>query len=403
MSWVSLTPFQNLGAIGTVELSSGNDTLLYGAFGLLAAAAVVLVWLTDRPALRCIVVPNYLALVAWIAVTCCLSQDLLTTSKRVALSGFVCACSMSLFLLPRDREEMARLLSLFAVLILGLSYFGVLFLPHLSIHQATDLGEPQLAGDWRGVFNHKNLASAMFSILTFVGLFVMRMGRREGWAIMVLSLIFVVASGGKSSLIICLCTLVLSTVALRVRNPVMWSVIVFAPAIVLNAIGIGTVLWPPLAALSGVLPVESTFTGRTDVWAFAVPQAADRLLFGHGIGAFWNTEAARYGSEQNTMWAGNAEHAHNGYLDAVLSMGLPGLAATIAAFVVQPARDIRRCAARGEEPAVTLLLLQIWMFGLSISALETFFFERASAEWIMFLFVVFGMRYLATFRLLHRG
>ena len=360
LSWVSLTPFQNLGAIGNFELSSGNDILLYVAFGLLAAAAAVVVWLTDRPALRSILVPNYVVLVAWVAVTCCLSQDLLTSLKRVALSGFACICSMSLFLLPRDREEMARLFSIFAILILILSYFGVVFLPQFAIHQATDLGEPQLAGDWRGVFDHKNLASAMFSILAFVGIFLLRTGCREGWAITVLSLIFVVASGGKSSTVLCLCTIVFSVLALRLRNPVLWSIVVFAPAIILNAIGVGTVLWQPLAALSDVLPVDQTFTGRTDIWAFAVRQAADRLIFGHGIGAFWNTEVLRYGSEQNTIWAGNARHAHNGYLDAVLSMGLPGLVVAIARFRDtasaghSPLRRARRRAGRDAPVAADL-------------------------------------------------
>ena len=393
-----LTPFPDLGAEASVELGTGNDVGMYAAFAIMAAIAGAMVWQTDRPALKCLRVPTFLALAGWVAVTCLTSQDVTTSVKRVALAGFAALCGIALFLLPRDRDELARLLATVALIIVAMSYFGVLFMPQFAIHQATDLGEPQLAGDWRGLFGHKNMASAIFSILSFVGLFVIRTGRREGWIILVLSLVFVAASGGKSSTGICLATLALSALAMRTGSPVLWSLIVFLPLFLLNLLGVGSVLVPQLSAVSAALPLDTTFTGRTDVWALAVARIPEKLLFGHGIGAFWNTESLRYGMEQSTLWAGNARHAHNGYLDAVLSMGLPGLALLVAAFVIQPARDIRRCMARGNEPALTLMVLQIWMFGLYLSSLESFFFDRADALWIIFLFAVFGIRYLASFR-----
>ena len=80
-------------------------------------------------------------------------------------------------------------------------------------------------------------------------------------------------------------------------------------------------------------------------------------------------------------------------------MGLPGLLLMLAAFVVQPARDLYRCTARGAEPALTLMLTQIWMFSLYLSSLESFVLERANAQWVLFLFALSGARYLACFRL----
>jgi O-antigen ligase len=128
----------------------------------------------------------------------------------------------------------------------------------------------------------------------------------------------------------------------------------------------------------------------------------DHLTFGHGFAAFWNTASLRFGVEDNTVWAGNASHAHNGYLDAVLTMGLPGLLLTLTAFVFMPARDLYRARQRSVDPALMLMTMQIWLFGIYLASLENFFFDRSSAIWITFLFAVFAMRYLASFRVSER-
>jgi hypothetical protein len=45
-----------------------------------------------------------------------------------------------------------------------LSYLGVLLVPHLAVHQASDLGEPELAGAWRGIYGHKNIAAGVTAV-----------------------------------------------------------------------------------------------------------------------------------------------------------------------------------------------------------------------------------------------
>ena len=400
VGWITFSPFADLASPETLELAEGRDFQLYAAFGLMAAASFFYVWRTDRQALACLATPTNLALAAWIGVTLVTSQEISNSLKRVVMFACVGTCCLSLFLLPRGRDDLARLLGVVALVIVGLSYFGLVFLPHYTIHQATDIGEPQLAGDWRGVFGHKNVASAVFSMLTFIGIFVLRAGRTvEGWAIFVLSLVFVLCSGGKSSTAICLTTISLSFLAERTRNVVLWSIIVFSPLALLNFFGIGSILFPQLGAIASALPLDASFTGRTDIWTFAIPKAGETPIFGHGLGAFWNTAALRFGGEDTTIWAGNAAHAHNGYLDTVLAMGLPGLAFTFAALIVQPARDVRRVCARGDEPAVSLLFLQIWMFSLYLNSLESFLFDRANPGWIGLLFALFGIRFLAEFKI----
>ena len=45
-----------------------------------------------------------------------------------------------------------------------------------------------------------------------------------------------------------------------------------------------------------------------------------------------------------------------------------------------------------------MVLLRIWLFGLYLSSMESFFLDRADPLWFTFLLAVFGLHYLARFR-----
>jgi O-antigen ligase len=399
VAWVSLHPFGDLAAADALDLTSGNEAATYALFALFAAISAGLAWQSDRAALRALVKPGFALLAAWLIVSVATSQDVATSAKRFVLLGCVGVACASLVLLPQGRKHLAQLLAVAAAVLLILSYGGVMLVPHLAVHQFGDLAEPDLAGKWRGVFPHKNDASAVFSMLVFIGIYVARTGfRHAGMAIAIGSATFVLFSGGKSSTLICALTILLSLAIQRSRNKFVWLVVIATPLISLNLLGLGSVAFPEIGSFVASLPVDASFTGRTDVWRFALAHVPDHLFFGHGFSAFWNTASLRFGVEDSTIWAGNASHAHNGYLDAVLAMGLPGLVVMLAAFVFAPARDLYRAVKRRADPALTLIVMQIWLFGIYLSALESFFFDRNNAIWITFLFAVFAIRYLATFR-----
>ena len=284
-------------------------------------------------------------------------------------------------------------------IVLLLSYGGVLLVPDLAIHQITDAGEPDLAGDWRGVFGHKNDAAAVFSDFIFLGLFVARSGLPvTGLVLTGASVVFVVFAGGKSALALLVLTLVMIAIWRWLGRGVLRVALVLAPVVMLNLIGVGSVLMPAIGTLVRALPIDSTFTGRTDVWSFALDSQAGHWLIGHGFDAFWNTAATRFGGEDQG-WAGTAAHAHNSFLDTVVSCGLPGLLLALAVFLVRPMRDLAAAERRGTDPALLVMLGQVWLFGLYLSGMETIFFDRNSPIWVTFLFAVFGLRYAAASRL----
>lgn len=71
----------------------------------------------------------------------------------------------------------------------------------------------------------------------------------------------------------------------------------------------------PIKKLPNILNRSETLTDRTEIWNILLPYAKKKILLGHGYGGFWTT----------TLREEIASHAHNGYLETVLNLGLVGL------------------------------------------------------------------------------
>jgi len=399
LAWVSLHPFADLSNALIADLTNGNEASTYLAFGGLAALTMVLVARDNWPALMSLVSPGYLMLGGWILVSVLLSTEPGTSMRRLVLTLCVIAVAATLTLLAKSAHELMRWFGIAALALLVICYLGVLLAPQFATHLATDAQEPQLAGDWRGAFGHKNLTAAVMAVLIFVGIYVARSG---GWIsgtfTAVLALVFLFFTGGKSSLALCLGVLMLTSFA--TVFPWFWlrALMLFTPLLLLNMLSIGTVMSSTLANIADHLPLDTSFTGRTDIWTFGVQAAQQKLWTGYGFAAFWGSSAVK-NLPEGMEWAATAAHSHNGYLDTTLTVGLPGLAMLIAVLVVGPLRNFQAACERGNMSPLAMLLLRIWLFGIYLSSMESFYFDRAEPIWFTFLVAVFGLHYLARFRM----
>lgn len=391
--WLSLRPFSGL---ADNDPPAVNDAPTYIAFALMSAAAIVLVLATQRSMLLAQARPATAVLLCWLAFTVLISGDFSASLRRFVLFAMMAVLALSLFLLPQGRRQFTRLMLTASAVLLALSYAGVLLAPEVTIHQAIDLIEPQLAGDWRGVFSHKNTAGAIFSVVVFIGLHSVRTGFPiAGLATALAAVVFVILSGAKSSMVLLPTTLIAWWMVTRLRSPILRAAVAFGPILLLNAFGAGTALSENLAAIVRMLPVDATFTGRLDVWAFAFEKIAQQPVAGYGFNTFWTLDSTRFGTEMVGEWASVAAHAHNSYIDAALNIGLVGLGLIVLVFIIQPMRDALSARASGADPAMTDLMAQIWLFGLYLSAMENLFFARDNPMWFMLLFSIFSLRYLA--------
>lgn len=399
VAWISLKPFPSLSDLDLGNIVTGQEGLTYATFGILAAAAFALVFADHRRALLACLSPATLALTAWLGLSVVLSQDPVTSAKRLFLTVAVVVVTACLMLLPRSREELRNLLAAAALILLATCYAGLVLMPEYAIHQPRDYLEPALAGNWRGAFGHKNAAAAVMAMMLFLGIGVFRSGGRVSGAIIAaLAGVFLVGCEGKSAIALCLVVFAITAAIGVVRAFPLRVLLALGPVLVFNVLSVGTVVSDRIAAVVAALPVDATFTGRTMIWQFAVDEISKRPIAGYGFAAFWGGQTVREVSDDGNTWAGYAAHSHNGYVDTLLTLGGVGLVLTLLVLVLAPLRDYQRAAAEGGEATpLATMFLQIWLFGLLLSCMESFFYDRADPIWVTFLFAVFGLRYLARF------
>jgi O-antigen ligase len=170
--WLTVTPFVDLGRSDVLDVNTGGSlATMVASLGLTAALAMFLVQTGSLQALRGAASPALIVTLAWFAISAVLSDNADLAIRRLVLAVITLFQACAFLMLPRDLRHFARLLTIGALIVVAFCYFGVLFLPHLSIHQATDFAEPGLAGDWRGTFRHKNDAGGDMAIFIFIGLF----------------------------------------------------------------------------------------------------------------------------------------------------------------------------------------------------------------------------------------
>jgi O-antigen ligase len=163
-----------------------------------------------------------------------------------------------------------------------------------------------------------------------------------------------------------------------------------------NLLTVGSVISEALANLTRQLPVDPTFTGRTDVWEFALAAFRERPILGHGYAAFWDKVTSRQTAD-GAEWAVTAAHSHNSYLDLAVTIGLPGLMLTILIFVLAPLKNFQVIQVDGRSRSLAKFFLTIWLFGLYYGTTETFLLDRQNPAWFMFVVAVAGMHFLSRF------
>ena len=157
-----------------------------------------------------------------------------TSARRLVLALSVAAVAASLMLLPKSLTELRNWLAAAILTLLAVCYLGILLVPNLSVHLATDPQEPALAGAWRGVFGHKNMAAGMMAMVLFLGIYIMRAGSWLAGGIAVgLTLLFLINTEGKSALALCIAVLILTSLATMIRSFWFRAVVLLMPLVLM--------------------------------------------------------------------------------------------------------------------------------------------------------------------------
>jgi O-antigen ligase len=394
---VTLQPFADRSVISTI--STGSLDLAYPALEVcLVGITCVLCWPAVRIALPSLVRPFNVLLILWLVVAVVTSENFDLSFRRYFVTLLDMGLAAAVLLMPRGLSEFSRVLIFCVALVLVLCYLGVLLVPSLAIHQLTDALEPEIAGNWRGLYFHKNTAGTVMVLFVFVGQFAWRTDRRTAGALIAAAaVVFAIMSGSKNALGLLVLTLVLSAIAERLQSWRWRAMILILPLVLLNVFTVGTIFFEPLKHIVELLGVDSTYTNRSEIWQFVSQRIIERPFTGHGLQAFWNTNAAYEESEGSRNWVWRAGASHNAYFDLALTIGIPGTILIIITCVIYPLIDYHRQLHEPTNRLLASLFLRIWIFLLYTTALESIFLDRGTT-WFMLMMAVFGLRYTSVLR-----
>jgi exopolysaccharide production protein ExoQ len=278
----------------------------------------------------------------------------------------------------------ALMIFLFATMILN-GVLTVLF-PGFAI---TDIGV-------RGIYTQKNVAGfvAMLAILVTL---TWTLGARTSAGVLVglialaPATLFLLASRSKTSLgltILAVAIIFLIKIARQIGPGLVLMTLVLA----LFGASFG-ILWLTFVDFDVILVIDrtigdATFSGRDELWRFAMRSIGDAPWLGHGYGAFWDVGA--FNDPTNRLepgtWLGDVEpgiinQAHNGYLELALHIGVPATILAVLAVARATALSGYKMVshARSQDWTVYLLFLVVQMMFLLHNFLEASLFIRGSA------------------------
>lgn len=270
----------------------------------------------------------------WGLVGWALLSTLWSVAPEVTLRRSLAATLAALYgllLAVRYRsEEVLRVLGWALAIVTVASLLAVVFFPGWAVMT----GKYESA--WRGVLFHKNALGRTMVLAGIVFWVLAGAGQKKGalgWRILQVAALLLLlgsrsAAGWVLAILVPLALVLLKFWGClpRLLRPAAGSF-----AFVL-ALPIAATLPDVLETVLGFLGKDLTLTGRIPLWLLLIPLALKRPLLGYGYGAFWLGESGPSATVWAVTW--DAPHAHNGYLDLWLEIGLIGVAAGVVLVVL---------------------------------------------------------------------
>jgi len=299
----------------------------------------------------------------------------------------------SVFIVVRNAgfERSVRAIQIMLVVGLVLNYAAIVISPGTAIHQPGQAGGPELIGNWRGVLPHKNFAGAICAMtIIYFGLAGQRLKIVYKLAIMLAAAFFLYKTASKTSMGFTAAAMVAGWMANR-YNPRYRSIILpLALVVIACAVMFGQ---EQLAALLSPFSRQDALTGRVQIWPILVNYARDHWLLGSGYGSFWNIGGDSPVFHYARSWVKELGNGHNGYLDLLVQIGVPGLLLTVFATMFLPLGKL--FASQGMVPQRRGFLIAVILFCMGHNLTESSLMDR-DAIVQMFLMMAVALTQVAT-------
>lgn len=371
--FVSATQLRSFQLESSLPLRAGLGDSTRQTIYLTALALVVLASRPLHHPAKMIAIPiPILLLLFWCAISVTWALEPSISMRRLIFTTLI------VWIVCRTVDEMEpeRLLATlrFGLLVMLILNWGAVLLFHGGIHAANASDDHTLAGSWRGIIPHKNIAGPVCSVTMFVYCFS---GRRVHpllrLAVVVAAGYFLYRTQSKTSLGFTAMAL-LGGYAFRFYDARYRALLL--PVIALAGVAgtlAGTIFGPRIAA--DLASSEDAFTGRIQIWHVLANYIADHPLKGAGFQSFWNIGPDSPVYEYARNWvAQNVVVGHCGFLDVTAQIGIPGVILTVTCLFILPLA--RLFSIRGIPRDTGALAVAILLFAFGHNFTETTMLER---------------------------
>ena len=383
-----------LGPAMTSENTGIESQIRTIGYILVTALAIVALEPWRKPE-RLLVVPWPLLLAlgyCWVSLAWAI--DPVVGLRRLVLTTLVL---WSIFALVRKLgiERTVLVVRIALVATLAANYWLALTNPALGIHQFRPDNVEDMSGSWRGIMIQKNFAgltSAMAILLFAFDAARLHLALRV--AVIAAAAGFLYLADSETSQIMVVVSLVLGGVFEWLTNTrgreqlaPSWAawVLLAIPALLFVSMAIDN--QPYLDMLTD----PAGFTGRTQIWSALVKFYADYPLQGAGYGSFWDLGPGGPIYQYGVDWVRTMSQGHNGYLDLLVTIGLPGTLVVMFAVLVWPMQRLLR----GGDHPVRPLAAAMFIFCLGHNLTEAMLFDRDSLSQV-FLMIALALLWQAT-------
>jgi len=324
------------------------------------------------------------ALLVWCFCSVLWTDEPMVVTRRAILAA-IFVYSM---LLAVDALGVARTLAIWrnvtAAIILGDIASSLLI--HAAVHQADDL-EAGLAGAWRGLHSHKNMAGSVAAgaaVMFFF--FALETKRRSDILLCAASVFFLVMTRSKSSmglLPVALAGGFLYRAAWKNKLDRAIAAIAAALLLILSAVVL-SIQWDILARW---LEDPQQFTGRSEIWAAELRYIGDHPLLGAGFGTFGNTGTrSPIYHYVGPGWVAQIGEGHSGYLEMLVTIGSVGFALCIAGLLIAPFLAFWK--SNRTDANFNAMLFTLFVFAVLHNFMESDFIQVTSAQWGQILLII---------------
>jgi exopolysaccharide production protein ExoQ len=406
---VGTRPFADASVAERLEGSPLDRLVVLGLFALALVALVV----HYRAALSlCLRNLPLVALTGFSLLSVVWSDYPGLTLRRALLLVFLTTIAAGIAASLQDLRRFHTTWFVGLTLVMLVNLVGTALWPGIAI---TDIGV-------RGLYSQKNVAGLVAMITVVTGATWM-LGATRARSVLIAALMLAPA--------ILFLVLTRSKTSIGLAGAALMLIALFACAEWRGARFILLMIFVGLVGLAGLLGLfaifdfdvnrvltatlgDASFTGRDELWAFALRSAEERFWFGHGYGAFWDVGLAADPLQrlEPGTWLGDVDigtinQAHNGYLELWLHLGLPAM--IVAVLIVLngalsgTAQASARALPRPDRAAISFMAVLLWLYLLHNLTEATLFMRGAvlSNVAVLFLFVLSRSRDLADGRPQH--